>query len=189
MSAGLTSGYSRHDFRDDLESSIYVLLWTTLMYSAVPEKNVVVSTLRHVLDPHPYGNNGGFGKMDLLRGRTFFSQVKLLDWPKLHELMFHLSKLFAVRYEDPPTNKQRETETFVRSFDAPDLLSECYAAQYDMRLSQLKTHEFTIELFQDALEDRSQWPPNDAAVLQQFDNHSPPPQPVIKTGWCSSQFG
>jgi len=31
----LTDGVQQHDLQDDLESSIYILLWMTLMYSPV----------------------------------------------------------------------------------------------------------------------------------------------------------
>ena len=80
MSAGLISQKSvQHDFRDDLESSIYILLWMTLMFSEVSNNAIVPTFLSNVLDPRPYSNNGSHGKMDFLCGRTFLSNIEFPD--------------------------------------------------------------------------------------------------------------
>ena len=188
MSAGLISGKTQHDFRDDLESSIYVLLWTTLMYSVIPEESLVLSTLRGVLDPQPYENLGGVAKQDYLRGGAFLDKVQFPDWPKLHELMSRLRRLFAVHYEKVPTIEHKAAEETIRAAGLDELLKESYAAQYSLRTSQLENHDATIKLFEEALKDHSQWPCHDVAVLQKFNDSKPRPQPMTKTGWRTSQF-
>ena len=44
-----------HNFKDDLESSVYVLLWVALMYSEPSERDLVAAFLMNVLDPQPSG--------------------------------------------------------------------------------------------------------------------------------------
>jgi hypothetical protein len=65
----------QHDFKDDLESSVYVLLWVILMYSEVSDRDPVPMFLSNIFDPQPYGLNGGYGKADFLKGRTFLEHV------------------------------------------------------------------------------------------------------------------
>ena len=62
--------HTTHTLEDDLESSIYVLMWMTLMYSETSDKSQVPSFLSGVLNPKPYGP-GGFSKADFLKARTF----------------------------------------------------------------------------------------------------------------------
>jgi hypothetical protein len=61
----------QHDFRDDLESSLYVLLWVVLMYSEVSDRDQVPLFLASVLDPQSYNNKGSFAKEDFLKGQSF----------------------------------------------------------------------------------------------------------------------
>jgi hypothetical protein len=56
-----------HDFRDDLKSSIYILLWVALMYSACSDREPVPAFLEGALDPQPR-SNGGYSKADFLKG-------------------------------------------------------------------------------------------------------------------------
>jgi hypothetical protein len=75
MSARLISNKAghcgKHDHHDDLESSIYVLLLITLMYSKCSYPSHVSAFMAGVLDPQPIGPTGGFGKTDLLIARSF----------------------------------------------------------------------------------------------------------------------
>ena len=65
-----------HDLRDDLESSLYILLWMALMFSKCSNPGQVPLFLSRVLDPQPHGSIGGYGKADFLKGKTFLAQVK-----------------------------------------------------------------------------------------------------------------
>ena len=182
MSAGLISGSPTHDFKDDLESSVYVLLWTTLMYSVVPNKSLVQSTLSNVLDPEPYESKGGVTKIDYLKGGTFMDRVEFPDRPALHQLLSRLGKLFAVRYENKPTEPEREAAQQVFNAGLIDAYNLSYACQYDLRWEQLNSHDATIQLFETALQDRSAWPDGDVAEEQNFGSKKST-RPVTKSCW------
>lgn len=190
MSAALISRMGvQHDFRDDLESSVYVLLWVTLSYSEVSEKEFVRSILSSVFDPQPCGATGGYSKSDFLQARTFLRQVSFPNRPQLHKLIFELAQLFAVRYEPELSKDEREAAKTLKSSDNPGLQNAYLtsrAYQYEERMSQLRNHSHTIELFDQALRDHSQWPTNDVAVKQFHPN--PPSRPITKTGWNSTLF-
>ena len=64
-----------HSFQDDLESTIYVLLWMILMYSETSDRDQVPMFLSGVLDPQPHRETGGFNKADFLKAQTFLQQV------------------------------------------------------------------------------------------------------------------
>jgi hypothetical protein len=89
----------KHDLQDDLESSIYILLWMALMFSESSDISQVPSFMEHVIDPQPHGNIGGFGKVDFLQARTFLKAVKFSHRPALDELIDQLAIMFSARYE------------------------------------------------------------------------------------------
>ena len=91
-----------HDFKDDLESLIYVLLWMTLMYLDCSDPKHVPSFLEGVLDPQPHHNVGGFSKANFLIERTFLTQVYFPGQSALHKLIYDLAWLFAGCYEEAP---------------------------------------------------------------------------------------
>jgi len=76
-----------HSFQDDLESTIYVLLWMILMYSETSNRDQVPTFLSGVLDPQPHGESGGFSKADFLKARTFLQQFKFPGQHALHHLV------------------------------------------------------------------------------------------------------
>jgi len=77
MSAGLVSHKKDwHDFQDDLESTLWVLLWITLMFSQVSNPDVVPTFLSNILNPRPYLNNSSTGKMEFLIRCRFLSMVQ-----------------------------------------------------------------------------------------------------------------
>ena len=57
-----------HDFRDDLESSLRVLMWLFLMYSPCTNKDQAVLFFDSMLDPRVKGQMGGYNKADWLKG-------------------------------------------------------------------------------------------------------------------------
>jgi hypothetical protein len=194
MSAGLVSGiYVQHDFKDDLESSVYVLLWVTLMYSEVSQSDEVPMFLSEVLDPRPYGRCGGHGKESFLMNRVFLNHVTFPHRPMLHALIDQVARLFAVRYEKKPTEAEREESNALLAIlkttpnDSPswNVYKKSKVPAYDNRMSDLETHEPTIALFDNALRDRSAWPANDSAVKQIF-GRKQSSQPTIKTNWSTT---
>ena len=87
------------DFKDDLESTIYVLLWVAIMYSSCSNAAHAAGFLRTVLDPQPYSGTTYTAKPDFLKGRDFFQLVKFPGWPHLDQLLINLAKLFSACYE------------------------------------------------------------------------------------------
>ena len=182
-----------HDFRDDLESSIYVLLWVGLVYSECSDRAQVPSFLSSVLDPQPHGSIGGYGKANFLKGKTFLTQVKFSCRPAFDTLLNRLADLFAVRYEVAPTDSERadSDRLWARVGSDPylcSLYSKSQTVIYDQRMHDLSSHDATIALFETALSDRSQWPANDRAEKQQIriDNMPSPHQQLMKTGWSTT---
>lgn len=187
--------HTTHTLQDDLESSIYVLMWMTLMYSETSDKSQVPSFLSGVLDPKPYGPTGGFSKADFLKARTFLQRVAFPGRPALHYLITQLAELFAVRYEEEPTPAQYSNATFLRNNMAvnPDpRFEEAYKAtvvfSYKTRTKALEGYQHTIDLFDEALRDPASWPTDDHAVKQHFQSDPPPAQQVIKSGWDTAIF-
>lgn len=186
----------QHDFRDDLESSVYVLLWVTLMYSSCSDAEHVVPFMKGVLDPQPHKSRGGFGKADFLQGRSFLKQVNFPNRSALHNLIDQLAQLFAVRYEEPPDSCAREEfeQLLNLAQNQPGTMTaiihnQSAVAFYDRRMDALKGHVATIQLFDEALANRSQWPTADAAAKQNIyaSIHAPRAASyTLKTGWSTT---
>lgn len=186
-----------HSFQDDLESSIYVLLWMILMYSETSDSSQVPSFLSGVLDPQPRGETGGFNKADFLKARTFLQQVNFPGRPALHRLINQLGELFAVRYEEKPSEAQETLADFLKKALVTDpnnaVIAMAYKASssywYWTRVGALNGHQHTIDLFEAALQDRASWPVNDRAVKQQFQTKTPSRGHLVtKTGWDTTFF-
>jgi hypothetical protein len=191
--------HTTHALQDDLESSIYVLLWMTLMYSETSGKSQVPSFLSGVLDPKPFGPTGGYGKADFLKARTFLQRVEFPGRPALHHLITQLAELFAVRYEDKPTDPQYANANFLygNMTANPDVsefrkaYEETIVYSYRNRIEALSGYQYTIDLFEAALRNRASWPSDDPAIKQDFqfeDSEPPPPHQVIKSGWDTAVF-
>jgi hypothetical protein len=187
-----------HNFKDDLESSVYVLLWVALMYSEPSERDLVAAFLMNVLDPQPSGTTGGSSKADFLQARTFLKQIQFPGRPELHRLIDQLAQLFAVRYETEPGSAERLAGERYRSLVAQSqpsertLLLDMFKSNpiytYDQRMLKLEDHVATIALFDDSLAERSQWPDGDTGVKQTY-LPRPPSQAVIKTDWHTTAEG
>lgn len=180
MSAGLISqGGSVHNFLDDLESSIYVLLWVTVMYSEVSKPYHVPPFLSSTLNPQCYKDTGGVAKIDFLMARSFLKKVAFSDRPSLHKLINDLSELISYRYTEAPSERERAHYTWLTSPQAaaiggtPAQIAEDHiCSRYDHAMSKLQDHTATIKLFNDALND-GEWPVGDSAVLQVFEPAGP----------------
>ena len=193
MSSKLISQQNwQHNFRDDLESSIYVLLWVTLMYSECSDQEHVAPFMEGVLDPQPHCKGGGLGKADFLQGKSFLKQVSFPNRPTLHNLVDKLAGLFAVRYEGAPEidARQRFQQALSRVQDQPEQRDFIYevsdVAWYDLRMDMLKGHRATIELFDKALACRLQWPDADGVVKQDIYINTCSRRgasQMLKTGW------
>src|ERR1700678_2894635 len=151
MSARLIAQMVRsHDFRDDLESSIYVLLWVGLMYSERSDRAQVPSFLSTALDPQPHGSTGGYGKANFLKGKTFLSRVKFSFRPALDTLLDKLADLFAVHYEEVPTEGDRADSDGLWEHHLHSQYCKSRAVKYDQQIDELSSHDTTITLFKTA---------------------------------------
>lgn len=180
-----------HDLKDDLKSSLYILLWMALMFSKCSNTEQVPSFLSGVLDPQPNGSTGGYGKADFLKGKTFLAQVKFPGRPAFDTLLYKLAELFAVHYEEPPLDSQRSIANTLLSLAQNDpmtlpLYKSSTAYLFEQRMTALKSHGATIAIFDAALLDRSQWPADDQAEDQHIRTKTSSPDLVMKTGWNTS---
>jgi hypothetical protein len=192
MSARLIGNMEgQHVLMDDLESSIYFLLWTALTFLECSDKTQVPSFMEHVIDPQPHGNTGGFGKVDFLQARTFLKAVKFPHRPALDNLIDQLAIMFLVRYKTKPDDRERAHAKKLLDLSTRDVsVIEIYYAsrayQYDKRTRSLDNSAATISLFNVALSDHSQWPSNDCAIKQPIFAKTLSPLQVIKTGWSTT---
>ena len=164
-----------HDFKDDLESSVYVLLWVALMYSEPSDRHLTAAFLMNVLDPQPSGTTGGSSKADFLQARTFLKQIQFPGRPELHHLIDQLAQLFAVRYETEPDSAEKlvadKCRLYAEKSQEPFILqmfntNPLYT--YGQRMSKLEDHVATITLFDNALAECSWWPDCDTGVKQTY---------------------
>ncbi len=194
MSASLIGGIGGlgvpHDFKDDIESSIYVVLWMTLMYSECSNPTQVPSFLEGVLDPQPHHRVGGFGKADFLKGRTFMDEVQFPGRPALHRLIRDMATLFAARYENPPNETERKQyDALVKKVESDEtLLYGHHVYEHDNRQRKLKDHNAALLLFDTALGDHNRWPADDGAIKQDISKKTPSAEKVIKSSWCTTLF-
>ena len=191
MSAALVSQrVQQHGFKDDLESSIYVLLWIVLMCSETSNPVQASLFMKTVLGDMPFGNLGSYTKAHFLIARTFLNEVKFLDRPALDTLVYQLARLFGARYQEEPTFEEKQAADLLRVLATayPTLTNICHSnAAYDYydRLSKLENHDATIALFETAISSPN-WLDNDLPLKQDFDEVES--RAVIKSGWRTSLF-
>ncbi|KAN0120535.1 hypothetical protein V8E52_004362 [Russula decolorans] len=171
-----------HNFRDDLESLLYVVLWTTLIYSEVSNKSQVMPFVTSVLDPQSYENSGGTTKEDFLKAQSFLLHVNFPNCLALHQLIRNLADLFREESNQLRLASHESQNTYVQN-----AYETHYCTRYDQSMLKLQDHAATIELFETALRYRSEWPDNDPSVKQIFQPKSPTDL-VRKTDWRSTTY-
>ena len=115
MSTALISQpMGQHGLRDDLESSIYVLLWVALIYSETSNLNQAVLFVKTVLDQPPLGVVGPLRKRDFLIAKTFLALVKFLHRPALDRLIAELACVFGTRYVQAPSIEERRDAELIQ---------------------------------------------------------------------------
>lgn len=178
---------ARHEFIDDLESSLYVLLWVVMLYSPVTPKNRVPPFLATIFGSITYQGVGPAVKIDFLTGNT---QLLFLQFPhrdELHGLVYGLADLFRARYVVSPTPEDRQLAADYRGGqDSPEFEKRAYCRKYDLQMEKIGSHEATINLFDTALKNRTGWPLADGPQKQVFDDtedagRQQPTEPVLKT--------
>jgi hypothetical protein len=130
-----------HDFKVDLESSTYVLVWAKSEYSKTSSRCYQAAALG------PQG--GGYGKADSSSTRS----------PHAY---WSLGSLSSARYEDLPTDTEDPIWVFQNDTTSPEInmLEAVYPedttrnASLLCRASELGSHLCVVELFNQALQDR-----------------------------------
>ncbi|KAG1853458.1 hypothetical protein DFJ58DRAFT_660885 [Suillus subalutaceus] len=100
MSAHLVQNRdTKHDVKDDLESSLYVVLWVALMYT-VTHLTAPVRTLliKDVFEVDELEGVGSTLKLAFLNSRLQFSKDVFVDCKPLNRLILALAELFVLRY-------------------------------------------------------------------------------------------
>jgi hypothetical protein len=175
-----------HGVEDDLESSLYVVLWTALMYresymTIVDRTQFIVQ----IFDADPLVGSGGSAKSNWLVARTDFPQDIFVNCKQLDILVLELAQFFSHRYSVLPLEAHEKlvksqlslkeileevgpvrTAAQQKIIDvAKSLLLESPAYQKEMGMRVLHSHKAVIDIYNKHL-GSSNWPDNDAAVWQ-----------------------
>ena len=190
-----------HDFTDDLESTIYILLWVALMYSECSDRGRGAGSLITILDPEPDTNRTYVLKSQFLTAAAlsgeYLQGFNFPGRPCLDTLLNRLTKLFARRYLPDPSAEQRATQATIKKLmlgNDPDLkkvYDEHPATVHDQEVEHLKNHDETIRFFEEALANCDSWPVDDKAVYQNIPDHplqSLGPQRARKTNLSTTLF-
>ena len=83
---------------DDLESTLYILLWMGIMYSPCRGKDAVSVFINHCLNPLVSLNSNYTRKIDFIMSRTLFSIIRSPNCDGFLILMDNLGSLFVACY-------------------------------------------------------------------------------------------
>ncbi|KAG1788509.1 hypothetical protein EV424DRAFT_1550633 [Suillus variegatus] len=90
---------AKHDVEDDIESSLYVVLWIALMYTmthlTIPARTLLVKDVFEVDELEGVGSST---KSGFLTSRMHFSKDVFVNRKPLDRLIVALAELFALRY-------------------------------------------------------------------------------------------
>lgn len=183
LSAALIkSKQAPHTFIDDLESIFYVVLWLSLLYSVHSmSSGEVTAFVRMVLDPEDYGDTGGTGKINFLLSRSDLRSLHFQGRPLLQPFLMDLATLFSVRYEPEPTAREKGLALLLTGNEFAEQLPY---NKYQQRMSQLRSHAYVIQMFDEVVKNQAQWPEDPA---EQHANLLPRPHEdkkrKTKTDW------
>lgn len=194
---------------DELESTIWVILWVAIMYSPCSDIRAIPPFLDHTLDPQVKYQDSYTGKSDFLVGRALFRKVKFIGRPALDKLVKDLAVLFAARYQllerESPERSPEEEFSHKRDeqylAEIKDWLVRDPAAEFAQHALEcnplhqiqtaarnLETHTHTIAIFDAAITDLSQCVSDPPAAKQDIRAHlSLPPTRALKSGWVLDQ--
>ncbi|KAG1823059.1 hypothetical protein EV424DRAFT_1538710 [Suillus variegatus] len=177
-----------HAVEDDLESSLYVILWTALMYKE-SYMDVVDRTqfIMQVFDADPLVGSGGSAKSNWLVARTYFPHDIFVGCKPLDNIVLELAQFFSHRYSVIPLEEQETLVQLRLSLkDALDevgpvrmpahqkmidavqsFMQESPAYKKEMGMRILHLHDSVINIYDKHL-GSSNWPDKDAAVPQKL---------------------
>ena len=159
-----------HVLKDDLESFLHMLSWTTLCYMPAIDSHTSDDRAKDLKKFDEYdvyqggADHGGLGKRDSLGARTYPSQTfQPRDHTPIFRLIRTLRNPFRSLYVEPPTVEDRVKINDPETEDddtIKDLSAEI--SRYDRETAQLQSPAFFISQVQVAL-DKNDWPTNDKA--------------------------
>ena len=163
MSAALVSAMftpMTHMFVDNMESSLWVLMWIFLMYSLCSNNDQAVLFFDNTLEPRTRNRQGGYNKADWLNGGTFSNEVCFDGCPALDELIKWLMHLLVSRYEPPLDKSDQEMlrNLHLMKENDPQMFSSLKLKHHPiwshaMHLESLSSHAATIDIYSSALGD------------------------------------
>ena len=80
----------------------------------------IASFMAHVIDPQPYGWNGGLGKIDFLQMQNYLRFFKFSQCPRLNMLLTEIAHLYSVCYKEMPNEHDEEQSAKLRDQAATD---------------------------------------------------------------------
>ncbi|KAG1740422.1 uncharacterized protein EDB91DRAFT_1248302 [Suillus paluster] len=187
MSAHLVkNSTTNHTVEDNLESSLYVVLWTALMYKE-SYMSIVDRTqfIMQVFDTDPLRGSEGFVKSNWLVARTYFPQDIFVGCKPLDNVVLELAQFFSHRYFTVPLDEQESLAQLQLSLkDAlakgghvrtaghqkmidviQSFMWESPAYKKEMGMKLLHLHDPVIKIYNKHLESFG-WPDQDTATLQ-----------------------
>lgn len=183
MSAALLKNPSApHLLEDDRESCFHVLVWTALKYS---KHRTCEPALRPSSDRDPpasggdimeflrafdeayadaAGNvRGGQLKSGVLVTGSLCLKVRFEKRPLLDKLVDDLNRIFQVRYENPPSQEDKDELNELRAAGAPESeLRRLSAYKYQARKDKLRARGWLVDTIRSYLTTPDNWPDDNA---------------------------
>src|ERR1700738_2877404 len=151
----LTNPNAQHTLADDLDSFLHVLSWVARRYMPHALDSAELSKLMQDLFDDAYEGldgsvRGGRAKKDAILADTVPRRSGFHN-PMIASLLKKLTRTIAVRYEDPPTEEDS---------DGPASYKEALK-KYTRRRAQIEPSDWMLDIFREAVENRSAWPADD----------------------------
>lgn len=189
--------YATHVVEDDLESSLYVILWAALAIckeTSVRRWSFISEVFQIIPSP------GSFSKADWLDVKGNISHVIFLDCKPLESLVRTLAKFFSHRYSQISDDEQtsfnefqsalatmqsptQSSATNERLFEAICSSFPVYQKEMGIMMKVLHSHDAVIRILNKHL-DLSDWPVQDVASLPCCDY--PSRRPMGQPHWLRS---
>ncbi|KAF8121660.1 hypothetical protein EV363DRAFT_1184625, partial [Boletus edulis] len=167
MSARLVEDTTaHHTYKDDLESALWVLLWTALMFIKSTFDTVTLSSfIRRTFESGP----GGEEKRSFLTSQTKLTSDLFPGHPALYKLIKDLADLFKGIYHVPTAGEKDAYDVLksalAGSSQLPSVLEHTPYHLHVTSKAKLADHEYILELFQRHLVEDG-WPNRDRTEAQ-----------------------
>jgi len=171
MSAALLRNNNKcNELKDDRESCLHVLTWTTLHFTNHTISGSGTTRFLRAFDEEyedEEGVRGGDLKKGFLLGHDIPRVVKFDRRPQLDALIEELTEAFAVRYEKPLLAEQINQLRCLRDKGLTDkeLGNDSVVLNYEKRMAFLKSPDWLVHTFGRYL-DADPWPLSDKAQRQ-----------------------